>query len=172
MHHYELELHSNGVVTPCPQCLNNTKFRVTAEPTSDGGQQICLICICGLDPTRSTPEYRHQASPGESEEHSVEQSLAYWNRAVNEWRNHLAIITSRLQSPSIRSAISPEMMILEREQDFLATALKEKRAEEGKEYSYFDCLDELFHMAETQPDSFIAILPLLRDRFEKPVTFD
>ncbi|MBI6882455.1 hypothetical protein [Pseudomonas putida] len=168
MHHYELELHSNGVVTPCPQCLNNTKFRVTAEPTSDGGREISLICICGLDPTHSMPQYRHHAGPGEPEELGVEQSLACWNQAVKEDRHCL----SRLQRPSIRSYTSPEVMILEREQDFLATALQEKHGEEGKASSYLDCLEELIHMAKTQPDRFIAILPQLRDRLEKPVTFD
>lgn len=170
---HNLVLHENSVVTPCPKCKNNSDFHAKADEIFTDQYEIYLVCVCGYDPTyRLGAGYRYQNEPGEPEETSIEEALKTWNQAVVD----AGLMEVRKKKAAVRRAASPppspEMMIVQREQDTLAQALQEKYREDGVEYSYFDALDALIWMAKGTPEKFMEILPDLRLRAEKRITFD
>ena len=175
MKNHNLVLHDNNTVTLCPKCQNNTDFEAIATLCSDDPHlihEIHVQCICGYDPTlRLGCGYRHQNEPGEPEETSVEKALATWNMAIVD----AGLADARKAKAAARKLKTPpslELMIVDREQDFLASALQDKYLEEGHDYSYRDALDELVWMARCNPEKFMTLLPDLRRRSEKHARFE
>lgn len=168
MDNHNLVLHDNTIVTPCPECGNNTKYHASTETHSEEGQKVTdvfVACVCGYDPTFFMLP-RHRLVDGDSDETSVERALEKWNQAISDNK----------ETGSTRRCAEPdpliELMILEREQDFLAGALQDVYKEAGEEYSYQESLDALIWMAKTTPEKFMEILPELRRRSETEVRFE
>lgn len=74
----DVSLKPNAIVTPCPQCGNNTDFRVVAERVAVDGCEVYVECCCGFDPTAENTDYRLEDAMGYVDLGNIQQALRCW----------------------------------------------------------------------------------------------
>ena len=78
----DVSLKPNAIVTPCPQCGNNTDFPVVAGRVAGGGCGGYVEWCCGFDPTAENTDYRLEDAMGYVDMGNIQQALRCWNEAL------------------------------------------------------------------------------------------
>jgi len=79
----QLELNQNDIVTKCPKCGNNTKFKADSSQIGEDCCETWVECVCGYDPTAGRSELRYETTWGGTGHSSVMIALDCWNDAIN-----------------------------------------------------------------------------------------
>jgi predicted RNA-binding Zn-ribbon protein involved in translation (DUF1610 family) len=78
----KLQFKQNAVISPCPECGNNTVFILKSCQCAEDLCETFVECECGYEPTAYQPGNRYENVWGDIDATAAHMAMECWNDSI------------------------------------------------------------------------------------------